>query len=109
MSVLSVEEMQQLQQELRNVYEDDWGQLCPEIATECLLWTVGELGEVIDVIKKHGTDEALNNPEVHAHLTEEICDVLMHLSDVMLCLKVTPEEITEGYRKKQKRNLTRWL
>lgn len=109
MSVLDVEEMQRLQKELRDVYEDDWGPHCPEIAAECLLWTAGELGEVIDIIKKHGVDEIIKDGEIHAHFAEEICDVLMHLTDVMLCLKVTPQEITDSYRSKQKSNLTRWL
>lgn len=108
MSVLSVAEMRSLQQELRDTYEDDWGPLCPDGAAESLLWTAGEIGEVIDVIKKCGVGEIVENPEVHAHFTEELCDVLMHLTDVMICLNVTPEELTESFRAKQKSNLQRW-
>ena len=52
MDSLSVKEMQELQKELHRVYEDDWGELTPDCAEECLLWTIGEVGEVIDVIKK---------------------------------------------------------
>lgn len=54
MNTLSVADMQNLQQELHDAYLDDWGPLEPETAPACLLWTVGELGEVIDIIKKRG-------------------------------------------------------
>ena len=108
MKYLSVDEMQALQKELHQVYEDDWGTLNPEVAAHCLLWTVGEIGEVIDVIKKEGADAVVQDSGTHAHFAEELCDVLMHLTEVMLCLNVTPEEITESFRAKQKRNLERW-
>lgn len=108
MRFLSVDEMQFLQKELHQAYEDDWGPLCPEDAACCLLWTVGEIGEVTEIIKKQGTDEILHDPATHAHFTEEVCDVLMHLTDVLLCLGITPEEISTSFREKQKRNLERW-
>ena len=108
MDFLSVDEMQFLQRELHQAYKDDWGLLCPEDAAACLLWTAGELGEVIDILKKQGTGAILRDSAVHAHFTEELCDVLMHLTDVMLCLNVTPEELSRSFREKQKRNLERW-
>ena len=108
MNTLSAADMQNLQQELHDAYLDDWGPLEPETAPACLLWTVGELGEVIDIIKKEGVDAVLSDPETHARFAEEVSDVLMHLTDALLCLKVTPDEISESFRAKQKRNLERW-
>ena len=108
MKPLTIDEMQELQLELRRAYEDDWGPLCPEVAAPSLLWTVGEIGEVIDIIKKEGEDAIINDPETHAHFTEEVCDVLMHLTDMLICLKVAPEEVAESFRNKQQRNLRRW-
>ena len=81
MDSLSVQEMQDLQKELHRVYEDDWGELGPDVAMESLLWTIGEVGEVIDVIKKEGCDAIMNDGAVRSHFTEEVCDVLMHLTD----------------------------
>ena len=108
MDSLSVQEMQDLQKELHRVYEDDWGELGPDVAMESLLWTIGEVGEVIDVIKKEGCDAIMNDGAVRSHFTEEVCDVLMHLTDFLLCLDITPEEVSESFRAKQKRNLERW-
>ena len=93
MDSLSVKEMQELQKELHRVYEDDWGELTPDCAEECLLWTIGEVGEVIDVIKKKGCQTIINDPAVRFHFTEEVCDVLMHLTDFLISLGITPEEI----------------
>ena len=61
-----------------------------------------------DIIKKEGEDAIISDPETHAHFAEEVCDVLMHLTDMLICLKITPEEVAESFRNKQKRNLRRW-
>ena len=108
MDSLSVKEMQELQKELHRFYEDDWGELTPDCAEECLLWTIGEVGEVIDVIKKKGCRTIMNDSAVRSHFTEEVCDVLMHLTDFLISLGITSEEISDSFRAKQKRNLERW-
>ncbi len=100
--------MQDLQRELHRVYEDDWGTLGPDRAYECLLWTIGEVGEVIDVLKKEGTEAIMTNSDVRAHFSEEVSDVLMHLTDFLICLDIKPEEISASFRAKQKSNLERW-
>ena len=45
---------------------------------------------------------------VRSHFTEEVCDVLMHLTDFLISLGITSEEISDSFRAKQKRNLERW-
>ena len=51
-----------------------------------LLWLVGEIGEVIDIVKKHGDNAACNDVELRKQLVEEMADVLMYYNDVMLML-----------------------
>ncbi len=65
----------------------------------------GELGEVIDVLKKNGVDLVMQDPAVRAHFTEELSDVLMYFSDVLLSYGITPSELRTAYRKKVERHL----
>lgn len=106
--VFTVEEMLELQQELHKAYEGEWDPLESDFACSYLLWMLGEAGEMIDVLKKEGTAAVCDDLEVRAHFVEETCDLLMYLMDTLLCLGISAEELGESFRRKQKRNLTRW-
>lgn len=108
MSDFSIGEMLAMQQALQDHYQDRWETCCPEAGTDKMLWMIGEIGEVADVIKKNGHVQALENKELRAHLVEEMADVLMYYNDVLLCYGISPEELKEAYVAKFKRNLTRW-
>jgi NTP pyrophosphatase (non-canonical NTP hydrolase) len=101
-------EMQNIQRELQAKYADKWKPLTPALARDKLLWMMIEVGEVADVIKKKGDDAIVENAEVRHDFTEELCDVLMYLNDVMLCYGITPEELQTIYLEKHKRNMGRW-
>ncbi|MBO4366114.1 MAG: nucleotide pyrophosphohydrolase [Clostridia bacterium] len=83
----------------------EWMRDCPENGGYKLLWMTGELGEVIDVLKKNGVGAVMNEPDVRAHFTEELSDVLMYFSDVLLSYGITPAELRTAYRKKVNRHL----
>ena len=83
----------------------EWMRDCPENGGYKLLWMTGELGEVIDVLKKNGVDPVMEDPAVRAHFTEELSDVLMYFSDVLLSYGITPSELRAAYRKKVDRHL----
>lgn len=102
------EEMQAIQKELQEKYLDKWGGLSPEKGRDSLLWMIIEAGEAADVIKKRGDKEILDNPETRRHFIEEMCDVMMYFNDTLLCYSITPEELTEIYKAKHKRNMSRW-
>ena len=53
MDVLA-EEMQTMQRALQEKYKHKWEPICPEVGQNKLLWMIGEVGEVIDIVKKHG-------------------------------------------------------
>ena len=108
MNEMTITEMQSMQRALQEKYIDKWGGLSPAIAREKLLWMMIEAGEMADVIKKQGDQAIMTDPEAHRHFIEEACDVLMYLNDVMLCYGITSEELTEVYRAKHQRNMTRW-
>lgn len=107
MKELTVTEMQAMQRELYERYRDTWQPLEPPNARNQLLWMVGEVGEMIDLIKKLG-DEAIARPgDVRAAFVEEMVDVLMYLNDVALCYGVGGGEIADTYRAKHAKNMRR--
>lgn len=108
MAELTVNEMLEMQRQLQDKYKDKWEPICPEIGQNKLLWMIGEIGEVADIIKKNGYEEAISVPELRAHLVEEMADVLMYYHDVMLCYGITADELREAYTKKFERNMKRW-
>ena len=108
MTDFSINEMQQLQRELQEKYKDKWEPICPATGKNKLLWMIGEVGEVIDIIKKRGGESAGKDSDVRKELVEELADVLMYYNDVLLCYNITAEELKEVYTEKIKRNLTRW-
>lgn len=59
MADFSISEMQEMQRTLQDKYKDKWEPICPEVGQNKLLWMVGEIGEVIDIVKKHGAEDAL--------------------------------------------------
>ena len=54
MTDFSISEMLDMQKRLQDKYKDKWERLSPETGKNNLLWMIGEVGEVIDIIKKHG-------------------------------------------------------
>lgn len=64
MEDFSIGEMQQMQKALQEKYRHKWEPICPEVGKNKLLWMIGEIGEVIDIVKKHGGENAAANEDV---------------------------------------------
>lgn len=82
-------------------------QRVPELGQRSLLWTVGEIGEVVDILKKKGHAAIMDHPAVRAHFVEETADVFMYLFDMMECFGITAEEFSDAYTAKFERNMKR--
>ncbi|MCM1117814.1 MAG: nucleotide pyrophosphohydrolase [bacterium] len=108
MEDFTVNEMLEMQRKLQKEYQDWWQPNCPENGKDKLLWMIGEVGEVIDVVKKNGTQRVVEDAQVRAHFVEEMADVLMFYSDVLLCYGITADELKQVYTEKIERNMTRW-
>ncbi len=100
-------EMMSMQKQLYEKYKDTWDPHSPKAGRSRLLWMVGEIGEVIDVIKKNGDVKATEEP-VRKALVEEMADVLMYYNDVLLCYGISEEELKESYLSKFEKNKRRW-
>ena len=104
----SVNEMLAMQKRLQEQYKGRWEKISPETGKNKLLWMVGEIGEVIDIVKKNGDTAACSDMELRKHLVEEMADVLMYYSDVMLCYGISADELKQAYTEKIERNMARW-
>ena len=69
---------------------------------------IGEIGEVIDIVKKNGGTKTCSDSALRKDLVEELADVLMYYNDVLLCYDITSEELKKAYTEKFERNMTRW-
>ncbi len=103
-----VNEMQKMQKELQEKYKDKWEPIDAERGKNKLLWMIGEIGEVIDIVKKNGGNKASTDEFLRKDLIEEMADVLMYYNDVMLCYGITTDELKQAYIKKFERNMKRW-
>lgn len=108
MSDFSINEMQEMQRSLQDKYKDKWEPICPENGKNKLLWMVGEIGEVIDIVKKHGGTKTSTDTGLREELVEEMADVLMYYNDVMLCYGISADELKEAYVDKYQKNMERW-
>ena len=105
MSYFSINEMQSMQKELQDKYKEKWERICPETGKNKFLWMIGEIGEVIDIIKKNGDKSTVADSSVREHLIEEMADVLMYYNDVMLCYGITEDELKQAYIEKFQKNM----
>ena len=103
-----MKEMLQMQRLLQDKYKHKWEPIGPATGQNKLLWMVGEVGEVIDIVKKNGGETACTDPALRSHLVEELADVLMYFNDVLLCYNIEPEELKQSYTEKFERNMKRW-
>jgi len=104
----SINEMQEMQKALQDKYKHKWESSCAETGQNKLLWMIGEIGEIIDIIKKHGGTKASTDEELRKDLVEEMADVLMYYNDVMICYGITADELKEAYSSKFEKNMKRW-
>ena len=104
---LSVEDLMNYQLRLQEKYAGVWEGDNPDTAKHHLLYAVEEIGEVSAILKKRGANEVIKDAALRAHFCEEMADVFMYLTDVLLCCGVTAEEFEQAYRAKADRNLKR--
>lgn len=108
MGNFSIDDVLAMQQKLQEKYQGKWEPIAPEAGKNKLLWMVGEIGEVAEIIKKSGHRRIMEDEAIRAHFVEEMTDVLMYYGDVMNCFSITAEELGEAYREKFRRNMERW-
>lgn len=104
---ISIEEMLDYSLLLWERHKNEWSPMEPEYARNMLLWLVGELGEVMDIIKKDGEKAIMGNKRVREKMIEEIADCFMYLVEVLNRYKVSAEKFSKTYHSKMRHNLKR--
>ncbi len=104
---LTVQEMMEYQQRLQEKYAGIWEGDNPDTAKHHLLYAVEEIGEVSAILKKRGARDVARDAGLRGRFCEEMADVFMYLTDVLLCCGATAEEFEAAYREKMERNLNR--
>lgn len=108
MADFGINEMQEMQKKLQDQYKDKWEPICPETGKNKMLWMIGEIGEVIDIVKKNGVCKVSADNELRKDLIEELADVLMYYNDILLCYGISAEELKQAYTEKFEKNMKRW-
>jgi NTP pyrophosphatase (non-canonical NTP hydrolase) len=108
MSEFTINEMLEMQDKLQTKYRDIWEPITPDTGKNKLLWMIGEIGEVIDIVKKNGDEKVIKDSETRSHLIEEMADVLMYYNDILRCYSITSDELKDAYIKKFEKNMSRW-
>ena len=106
--MLDIHEMIRLQRSLQERYKGEWESVDPAHGLNKLMWMIGEVGEVSQILKRKGACGVMESSEVRSAFMEEMADVLMFYSDVLLCFDIDPDEFERIYRAKNHRNMTRW-
>ena len=104
---LTIGELIEIQTRLQEKYRGIWEGDSPETAKHHLLYAVEEIGEVSAILKKRTPQAVVDDPELRRRFCEEMADVFMYLTDVLLCCGVKAEEFEAAYRAKADRNLRR--
>ena len=108
MAEFSINEMQAMQRTLQEQYRHKWEPIEAATGQNKLLWMIGEIGEVIDIVKKNGGEAASTDPALRRELVEELADVLMYYNDVLLCYGIEADELKQIYTEKFNTNMARW-
>ncbi|MBQ8082210.1 MAG: nucleotide pyrophosphohydrolase [Clostridia bacterium] len=108
MDDFGINEMLEMQRALQAKYHDIWEPISPETGKNKLLWMIGEIGEVIDIVKKRGDEAVCGDDETRKRFVEEMADVLMYYNDVLLCFGITADELNRSYQSKFSYNMERW-
>ncbi len=107
MNDLSFQEMLTMQRALWEKHKDTWSPLEPQYARNHFLWMIGEIGEVLEIIKKCDETRIMSEPNVKAAFTEELCDVLMYFNDILLRYGISAGDMALAYEKKHAKNMKR--
>ncbi|MBR2055375.1 MAG: nucleotide pyrophosphohydrolase [Clostridia bacterium] len=108
MEHFTVQNMLDMQNQLQEKYKGKWEPIGPETGKSKLLWMIAELGEVIDIIKKQGTEHIMQDASTRHDFVEEMADVLMYYCDILNCYGITEAELKKTYEEKFRRNMDRW-
>ena len=106
MTTITISEMLEQSKLLYKKHENYW-EHTPESNIYWVSWLVGEIGEMIDIIKKKGADKIMKDKSTRLEMLKEIADCYMYLADILNRYEFTAEEFSKVYREKMSYNFSR--
>ena len=107
MNDIKISDMMEMQTALYRVHQEKRAPREPKNAREFMLFLIEEYGEAVSIYKKKGNDAIMTDTAVRGHFCEEMADVLMYFTEVLLCYGITPEEFSSAYIAKFRKNMGR--
>lgn len=104
---INIKQMMDLSNSLYELNKAKWMEKSPESGIYWIAWLIGEVGEVIDIVKKKGTQKIMHDNEIRKEMLTEITDCYMYLADILNRYSFTAEEFSKVYQEKMKFNLQR--
>lgn len=96
-----------LSKKLYKKHKHEWRKATPESNIYWIGWLMGEIGEVLDIIKKQGVSKIMKDKRTRKKMLEEITDCFMYLADILNRYRFTAEEFSQAYLTKMGYNLKR--
>ncbi len=104
---MRISDMMELQRQLYELHKDKWDPREPESGRTHILYMIEEIGEMVSILKKKGDATILTDDAVRSAFVEEMADVMMYFTDVLLCYHITAEEFSQAFRRKAGKNMVR--
>ena len=95
MEIFGFHQMQRIQKELQGRCEAKRESNCPQIGQNKLLWMMGEVAEVNDMIRNQGDMRIMEDVEVRKQFVEDLYGVLKYVNEMMVYYDITPQELQE--------------
>ncbi len=104
---LTISHVMQTQRDLYELHKHEWNPRIPEEGKAHILYMIEEIGEVISILKKKGSDAVVDDPAVREAFLEEMVDIMMYYSAILLCYDISAQELAEAFDKKHTKNIRR--
>ncbi|BBE31998.1 hypothetical protein OSSY52_21390 [Tepiditoga spiralis] len=104
---LKISELKDMSYKIWEKNKDKWSPLNPQEARNTFLWMIEEIGETIQILKKRGESEIMENTFVREKFIEEMSDIIFYFTKIMLSYNISAEEFSKIYIKKFEKNMIR--
>ena len=79
MTSFTLEEILEMQRALQERYKHKWEPICPENGKNKMLWMIGEIGEVAEVLNKRAGRKFSEGEDLQTQLGTELADMLHYI------------------------------
>lgn len=101
MEIFGFHQMQKIKKELQESCDAKRESNCSIMEQNELLWMIGEIAEVTEIVRKNGDVRIMQDMEVRKQFVEELYEVVMYVNDMMQYYDITPQDLQEVHAEKQ--------